>query len=176
MNAFRLAGGIWLSGQRIDMSAIARELDVNRVTLYRWVGSREQFLVELIWSFTTKTLRDLDEECSETGGERIVRVVTGFLDAVINNPGMKAWLAAEGESAMRLMTRSETDFQPRLAAWIEDALRQESEAGELDLPAELSEVAYVIEQLIESYAYLDLITGEEPDARRAEPILRMLLR
>ena len=41
---------------------------------------------------------------------------------------------------------------------------------------DLEEVAYVIVRLIESYTYLDLITGEEPDARRAEPVLRMLLR
>jgi hypothetical protein len=43
------------------------------------------------------------------------------------------------------------------------------------LPADLDEVAYVIVRLIESYTYLDLITGEAP-ARRAEPILRLLLR
>ena len=34
----------------------------------------------------------------------------------------------------------------------------------------------MIVRLIESYTYLDLITGERPEARRAEPILRMLLR
>ena len=44
------------------------------------------------------------------------------------------------------------------------------------MPADLHEVAYVMVRLIESYTYLDLITGETPDARRAEPILRLLLR
>ncbi|MGO9247919.1 MAG: QsdR family transcriptional regulator [Solirubrobacteraceae bacterium] len=34
----------------------------------------------------------------------------------------------------------------------------------------------MIVRLIESYIYLDLIAGERPDARRAGPILRMLLR
>jgi len=34
----------------------------------------------------------------------------------------------------------------------------------------------VIVRVVESYVYLDLITGEEPEAQRAEPILRMLLR
>jgi hypothetical protein len=34
----------------------------------------------------------------------------------------------------------------------------------------------VIVRLIESYVYLDLITGEPPESRRAEPIMRMLLR
>ena len=55
-------------------------------------------------------------------------------------------------------------------------LTEETEAGRLDLPADLREVAYVVVRLIESYIYLDLITGEEPDARRAEPVLRLLLR
>ena len=133
-------------------------------------------MVEVIWFFSRVTLREQDERTGATGGERIVRVVTGFLDVVINNPGMKFWLATEGEWAMRLLTRSENDFQPRLAGWIEKLLREETEAGNLDLPVDLPEVAYVIEQLIESYVYLDLITGEEPDAHRAEPVLRLLLR
>ena len=61
---------------------------------------------------------------------------------------------------MRLLTRHDTDFQPRLIAGIEDMLREEADAGRLDLPADLHEVAYVIVRLIESYTYLDLITGE----------------
>jgi hypothetical protein len=77
---------------------------------------------------------------------------------------------------MRLLTRHDTDFQPRLIAAIQDLLQEETDAGRLDLPVDLHEVAYVIVRLIESYTYLDLITGEEPDARRAEPVLRLLLR
>ena len=38
------------AAERIDMSALAEELGVNRVTLYRWVGSRDRLLVEVIWS------------------------------------------------------------------------------------------------------------------------------
>ena len=37
-DATRLARRRWLDGQRVDMSAMAAELDVNRVTLYRWLG------------------------------------------------------------------------------------------------------------------------------------------
>jgi hypothetical protein len=89
---------------------------------------------------------------------------------------MQRWLADEGESAMRLLTRSEPGFQPRLIAAVRQLLTEEAENGTLELDADLDEVAYVIVRLIESYTYLDLITGEQPDARRAEPILRLLLR
>jgi AcrR family transcriptional regulator len=176
LDAFKLARRRWQSAERVDMSALAREIGVNRVTLYRWVGSRDRLLVEVIWSLAERTLERVDERVDELGAERVVQVITGFLDAVITNPGMQRWLTDEGEQAMRLLTRHATGFQPRLIDWIEALLRDEQRAGRLDLPVELREVAYVLVRLIESYVYLDLITGEEPEARRAEPILRMLLR
>jgi AcrR family transcriptional regulator len=172
-DAFRLARRRFVSAERIDMTALAEELGVNRVTLYRWVGSREQLLVEVVWELARRTLERAEAEVGDrAGGERVVLVVTRFLEVVIDDRGMQRWLAEEGEFAMRLLTRHETDFQPRLIAAIEALLRREP----LGLPVDLHELAYVIVRLIESYTYLDLITGERPEARRAEPILRMLLR
>src|SRR5439155_21555929 len=101
---------------------------------------------------------------------------THFLGLVIDDAGMRRWLSEEGEHAMRLLTRHDASFQPRLIGAIEDLLREEADAGNLALPVDLHELAYVIVRLIESYTYLDLITGEQPNARRAEPILRLLLR
>jgi len=175
-DALRLAKRRFLAPERVDMSALAAELGVNRVTLYRWVGSRDQLLVEVIWSMARRTLDDVVAEVDERGAERIVRIVTRFLEAVIGNAGMQRWLAEEGEHAMRLLTRHDTDFQPRLIGAVLALLCEERDAGRLDLPVDLPEVAYVIVRLIESYTYLDLITGERPDARRAEPVLRLLLR
>lgn len=158
------------------MSALADELGINRVTLYRWAGSREQLLVEVLWSLAQRTLEKLDREVADTGGERIVQVSTGFIEACITNAGMRRWLAEEGELAMRLLTRYDTGFQPRLIDAFHEMLSQERRAQRLNLPVDLRELAYVIVRLIESYTYLDLITGEQPDAQRAEPILRMLVR
>ena len=101
------------------MSALAAELGVNRVTLYRWVGSREQLLVEVIWSLAERTLAQIAADVRAGGAERVVEIVTRFLEAVIANAGMKHWLADEGEFAMRLLTRHEPDFQPRLIASIQ---------------------------------------------------------
>jgi AcrR family transcriptional regulator len=176
MDAFKLARRKWQRAERIDMSALAKELGVNRVTLYRWVGSREQLLVEVIWSLAERTLENLDARTRQAGAERAVQAASGFVDAVISNRGMQYWLAEEGESAMRLLTLRDPGYQARLIGWHERLLDEETEAGRLDLAADLHEVAYVIVRLIESYVYLDLITGERPQPRRAEPILRMLLR
>jgi len=171
-DAIRLARRRWLAGERVDMSAMAAELDVNRVTLYRWVGSRETLLVEIIWGLAERTLAAVEEETGGLGPERVVEVVTRFTEVVIANPGMQRWLGEEGELAMRLLTRSDRGFQPRLIGYVEALLERE----QVELAADRREIAYVIVRLIESYTYLDLILGERPDARRAEPILRLLLR
>jgi len=171
-DATRLARRRWLDGQRVDMSAMAAELDVNRVTLYRWLGSREALLVDIVWALAEQTLADVDAEIGGRGAERVVAVVTSFTEVVIANPGMQRWLSDEGELAMRLLTRSDRGFQPRLIEWVEALLERER----VELEADRREVAYVIVRVIESYTYLDLILGERPDARRAEPILRLLLR
>ena len=163
IDAFRLARRRWLAGERVDMSAMAAELDVNRVTLYRWVGSREALLVEIVWALAERTLAAVTAEIGGRGPERVVAVA---------NRGMQRWLAEEGELAMRLLTRSDRGFQPRLIDWIDELLQREA----VQLDADRREVAYVIVRVIESYTYLDLILGERPDARRAEPILRLLLR
>ena len=176
LDAFKLARRRFLAAERVDMSALADELQINRVTLYRWVGSREQLLVEILWSLTLGNLAAVRAEVRETGSERVVQVVMGFLENVIDNPGMRRLLSEEGDLAMRLLTLREPGFQPRLIDGFEELLREEADAGRLDLPADLHDVAYVIVRLIESYTHVELILGERPDARRAEPILRMLLR
>jgi AcrR family transcriptional regulator len=173
--ALHLARRKFLAPERIDMSALAHELGVNRVTLYRWVGSRDKLLVELVWGLAEQGLDFAASQTDAQGAERIVEIVTGFLRLVIENAGMQRWLSEEGEHAMRLLTRHEAGFQPRLIQAIEDLLEEEAHAGRLRLAVDLHELAYIIVRLIESYTYLDLITGESPDASRAQPILKMLL-
>ena len=174
--AFRLARQRFQEGERVDMSALAAELGVNRVTLYRWVGSREKLLVEILWSLASPTLERERARTRKRGAPRVVQIISRFVASVLANPGMSRFLAEEGELAMRLLTRRDAGFQPRLIDAVEKLLREEVARGTLDLPADLHDVAYTIVRIIESYVYLDRITGEEPDAARAESILGLLLR
>ena len=180
LDAFRIARRTFHAAERLDMSALADQVGVNRATLYRWVGSRDQLLTEIAWSRTMLTLDYLDAKTGATGAERIVQVVGGYIEEVNNDPGTRRWLSEEGESAMRLLTRRdpsrrESDFQPRLQGAIRTLLQEETDAGRLALPVDLDQLAYVLVRLIESYVYLDLITGEQPQSEQAEPILRLLL-
>jgi AcrR family transcriptional regulator len=174
-DALRLARHRFRACERVDMTSLAEELGINRVTLYRWVGSRDQLLVEVLWTLADRVLTWAREESDGAGSERVVQVVTRFLDRVIADAGMQRFLVDEGEFAMRLLTRADHNFQPRLTAAVHDLLVAESGRGALDLQVDLEELAFAIVRIIESYTYLDLILGEKPDAARAEPILRLLL-
>ena len=109
------------------MGVLADELGINRVTLYRWFGSRDDFIVEVVWSLALRTFDFVEEKVRAQGAERVVAIVTGFLDTIITNPGMQRWLGEDGEHAMRLLTGRRTDFQQRLIDAIQGLLEEEHE-------------------------------------------------
>lgn len=174
-DVLRLGRRRFHAGERIEMTALAAELGVNRVTLYRWVGSRERLLVEVMWSLAERAFALARSRSPATAPDRAVRVVVGFLELVLEHPGMQQLLATDIELAMRLLTHRAAGFQPRLLNAVEGLLREETAAGRLDVPMDAHELAYVVVRLIESYTYLDVLLGEEPEAARAEAALRLLL-
>lgn len=175
LDVFRLARARFVAGERVEMGALAEELGMNRVTVYRWVGSREQLLVEVLWSLAESTLDQERAAVGETGGERVVRILSNFIVAVLSNAGMNRFVEQEPELAIRLLTMEDAGFQARLIEWVHQLLVEEHSAGRLELRADTSDYAYALVRVLESYISLDLITGERPDARRAEHVLRLLL-
>src|SRR5271167_3075033 len=104
LDAFRQACRTFLRGDRIDMQALARALSVDRATLYRWVGSREQLLSEVLWSLIDPTIRNLRKACGNAspaaaGLSPAAAVITGTVRDVMANPGMQRFLDREGELA-----------------------------------------------------------------------------
>src|SRR4051812_19944057 len=54
--AFEAACRWFMAGRRIDISALAEEVGVSRVTLHRWVGTRDDLLTEVMWHLTSRTI------------------------------------------------------------------------------------------------------------------------
>jgi AcrR family transcriptional regulator len=177
LDAFRRARRAFLDGQRIDMGRLSHDLRVNRATLYRWVGSRERLLVEILWSLSQRTFEKLlaDPAVTEPAGSRSASVLDAWVHAVIANPGMQAFVQNEGELALRLLTTRATDYQSRLLGFVRSLLAEDLDARRVQTTIPLEDLAYVVVRIIESYVYLSLITGELPDADRAGRVLRALL-
>jgi hypothetical protein len=54
--AYSLARGHLLAGERIDMQHLAAELGADRSTLFRWVGSRDQLVSQILHELGQKAL------------------------------------------------------------------------------------------------------------------------
>lgn len=167
-DALRLARKAMLTGRRLDMQALAAELGINRVTLYRWVGSREHLIVEVLWFLTERTIMSTWKELEDTVGPRTPEAMRRWVRATIDTPGIRRFLHGEAEFAMRLLTLRSGGFQPRLFALVRGLLAEEVEAGRVATPLPLDDLAYAVIRICESYIYLPAITGgpTDPDALR----------
>ena len=181
LDAFRQARRTFLAGDRVDMQALARALNVDRATLYRWVGSREQLLAEILWSLIEPTIANLRKAHCHAGHSAVpgqspaASVVTGTVRAVIANQGMQRFLDREGDLALRLLTTKASGFETRLITLIGDLVSQEASAGRLIAAIPVNDLPYVLVRIMESYIYLGLITGEHPDPDRAARVINALL-
>src|SRR5215218_11513560 len=124
LEAFVRARRGFLAGERVDMGALARQLGVNRATLYRWVGSRDQLLVEVLWSLARRTFERLlaEHPPSEPRHSRVATVLDAWVHGVLANRGMQVFVENEGDLALRLLTTRSTDYQARLLAQVRDLL------------------------------------------------------
>jgi AcrR family transcriptional regulator len=175
LDALREAQRMFQAGRRVDMQSLAKKLSVDRATLYRWVGSREQLLAEVLWNLMAKTIERLRE--SSGAGQRPVAadIVTGAAQATMTNLGMQRFLEREGDLALKLLTTKASGFQQRLIQLIAEVLDTDRRNGRLHSAVPAADLPYVLVRIMESYVYLSLITGDEPDAARASSVIHALL-
>ncbi|GAB2969998.1 QsdR family transcriptional regulator [Nocardioides montaniterrae] len=177
LGAFRLARRRFLAGDRVEMQELASDLGVSRATVFRWVGSRDDLLVEIVWSISEPTFRDAIAATKHLeGGRRVAAVMGAFAEASIASPPFMAFVQREPERTLRLLTTKATWFQGRLIALIEELIRSEVEAGHLDPPLPLHDLAYITTRMTETFVYADVVAGETPDPDKVRQVVGALLR
>ncbi|MFF2086006.1 QsdR family transcriptional regulator [Nocardia sp. NPDC058176] len=164
VTAFRAARAGFLAGRRLEMKELAVELGVNRATLFRWVGGRDELLAEVIWSVAEPTLRRAAEAAHGRGARRIATALGDFAHATNTSDAFRQFLQREPERALRLLTTTAGSVQRRIVAVIAELLTEEIAAGELDPPLPVPELALLLSRITETFIYTDVIIGEEPDA------------
>jgi AcrR family transcriptional regulator len=174
--AVRLARRTFMAGDRLDTQRIAADLGVDRTTLFRWVGNRDQLLVAVLTSLADPTLRTAAERASGRGPERVGRILRDFSQALIDAPYYRSFLRRETERALRLITTKASPLQQHVVGEVERLLAEECRAGHLPTAVPLDDLAYLVVRIAESFIYADLLTGDEPDAAKVETAVTALLR
>src|SRR5687767_1654650 len=67
-----LARRSFLSGERLEMQALAAELGISRATAYRWVGNADQLAGEIVADLAEETFHRSVSEAKGRGAARIV--------------------------------------------------------------------------------------------------------
>jgi AcrR family transcriptional regulator len=173
--AFRAARHHFLAGDRVDMSALAAELGVDRTSLFRWVGNRDALLAEVLWSLAVPTFDAADAATPEHGADRVEGALTRFVADLISAAYFRSWLTREPSRALRILTGGATPVHRRFVALVEHLLEEEIAAGTMTTPLPPHDLATVLVRVAESYAYADLIAGERPDADRAAAAFALVL-
>jgi AcrR family transcriptional regulator len=175
VDALRLARHLYNQGERIDMGAIADELGISRMTLNRWVGTREDLIGEVSWGIMRDSLDSAGRRTRATGGERVVEILMALAEAASSHPGAQAFLEREPELAMRVNTSFSGRVAPRFVAYLRQLLEEQYEHGLTDLGVEADELAYAIIQIVSSFFWRPFITGEPANLASLGAVLRLLL-
>ncbi|TLH49962.1 QsdR family transcriptional regulator [Mycolicibacterium aubagnense] len=173
--AFRIARRWFLEGRRIEMQELATELGINRATLFRWVGSRDELIAEILWSLAEPTLKVSIGAAPGHGAEHIARAVGHYTTVIDESDFFQTFLRREPERALRILAGRAGTVQSRLVAAIEELLNTEIAAGQLDPPLPPRDLAFLIVRIVESFLYADIITGEPLAAAKAEQAIGALL-
>ncbi len=176
-SALELACRWFMEGRRVDVSPLAAELGVSRVTVHRWIGTRDQLLTEVMWELSDRTLTRLLRDLQAEGvARRVPELLTRFVTATSTNAGVRRMQQHEPDVIVRLCTLSASTYQRRVIDRVAALVTEDRAAGLITLDLDDRELAYVAVRLCEGYAHRPALTGEPADAERARVVLHAVVR
>lgn len=174
---FTAAVDAYLAGRRLDMVALARVVGCSRATLYRHAGNREGLLDQVIWWLTRRALVEaIDSTQALSGVDRIAGVVGQVMTAVQADLALHAFLDAEPETALRILTGPRSAVQQGVSSVLQGLIDLEVERGEFATTLETAELAYAIVRITEGFLYADIIADHRRDVAAATTLVAALLR
>ena len=175
--AFDTACKWFMAGRRIDISTLADEVGVSRVTMHRWVGTRDELLSEVMWHLTSRQFDRLQAEVDAEGiSPRTPELLGRYVDRVAHNTGVLRLQREEPEAFVRLCTTGASTFQQRVVGRVAELLAADRAAGHITVDLELDELAFAAVRLLEAYAHAPSLTGKAADPELATRVLRAFLR
>jgi AcrR family transcriptional regulator len=165
----------YLDGQRVDVTVVARDLGLGRATIYRWFGSRERLLGEVIADELEGLIVRKRREVSASGVDGLLETFDRINRALAHAPAVRRFVEQERLSALRLLTSSSGEVQPRAVACVAAMIESEAEAGNYQPTADPETLAYAIVRLAEAFLYNDAAIGIRGDHSRLREVQAALL-
>jgi len=174
-DVLRAAMRQYLSGERVDVQAIAARLGLGRTTVYRWFGSREQLIGEVLVRAALPQLARARAEARGRGGRVLLDTFDRFNRALADAPALRRFVEHEREAALRILTAGDGPVQPRIVAAIEELIENEASTGGYEPPVEPGTLAYAIVRLAEAFLFNEVAAGIRGDVDRLRDVEAALL-
>ena len=165
----------YLRGRRVDVQAIAAEIGVGRATVYRWFGSRDNLIGEVVICATEPVLADARSGREGKGGEGLLDTFDRFNRALADAPALRAFVEQERDAALRLVASGAGIVQPRIVELITGMITEEADAGTYDPPVEPAILGYAIVKLAQAFLFNDAVAGIRGDVDRLREVEAALL-
>jgi AcrR family transcriptional regulator len=165
----------FLEGERVDVRAIAAELGLGRATIYRWFGSREQLVGEVLMAEAESLFRVARTRARGRGAERLLDTFDRINRALAASVPLRTFLEAERDTALRIITSSAGPVQPRAVAAVALLIEEEVVKSGYQPPVEPATLAYAIVRLAEAFIYNDAVVGIRGDVIRLREVEAALL-
>jgi AcrR family transcriptional regulator len=165
----------YLRGRRVDVQAIAAELGLGRATVYRWFGSREKLIGEVVIAATEPVLAKARAESRKRGGAGLLDTFDRFNRALADAPALLSFLEQERDAALRIIASGGGVVQPRVVELITALIEEEVEAGRYDPPVEPAVLGFAIVKLAQAFLFNDAVAGMRGDVDRLREVEAALL-
>lgn len=175
LDLYALARRWWLVGERVDVGALATRLKIGRATAFRWVGSRELLLGEILWGLCDELMKQAAAGQRGRGAARVAVICEQVIRAIVAFEPLRRFVRADPEYALRLLTSKLGPVQGRAIERVRGLLQHEVDRGALEPPLKLDTLAYLLVRLCESFIYADVVSDQQVDVADAGLAVELLL-
>jgi hypothetical protein len=175
LDLYALARRDWLAGERIDIGALAARLKIGRATAFRWVGSRDLLLSEILWSLCDELMTATAARVRGRGAQRVAAICESAIRALVAFEPLRRFVRSDPEYAVRLLTSKLGPVQGRAIERVRALLEYETDRGALTPPLALDTLAYLIVRLCESFVYAEATSDQQVDIADAGLAIELLL-
>jgi AcrR family transcriptional regulator len=165
---------LYLAGQRVDITVVAARLGLGRATIYRWFGSREALLGEVVARQLELLVARKRAQVRRRGAAGLLEVLDRVNRTLTRSRAVRRLLEQERDSAMRMLTTSAGVVEPRAVACIQALIEQEMAKGYAP-PVDPETLAYALVQLRHAFLWNDATSGIRGDYERLREVSAALL-
>jgi AcrR family transcriptional regulator len=174
-DVLRLVTEQYLEGERVDLTLVAAKLGLGRATIYRWFGSREALLGEVVAQQLEQLVARKRGQVKRRGPTGLLEVLDHVNRALTRSRALRHLLEQERGTAMRLLTSSAGVVEPRAVACIQALIEDEIALGAYEPPLDPATLAYALVHLRHAFLYHDALAGIRGDYERLHQVQAALL-